>query len=196
MHLQLLYAFLWCQGAIGFGIAAFFFAMHIVPPASQLSPRARDYLNRYPAWRRKLFRVYPLSACLTMVLGVVVCVICAGINAYAAARPDASYAYLTDFASMMQVATFIFACQALIIILLFLQLWRGRRGIRKLARVAIRQQQAGSENGGQPASAATQLAPSHESMRRGIAARMANSRPSSEPRSRHSAVNSLRATMC
>jgi hypothetical protein len=148
MRLPLLFAFVWGQATVGFGMATFFLMMHIPVPEARQSPMFQERIRRYPAWRQKLIFIYPLAAGLVTLLGAAVCVVFVAINAHAGTRPDAPNAYPADFVGAMELATLILAFQAFIILLSFLQWWRGRRAIRKTAREAIQKRQVAAESAG------------------------------------------------
>jgi hypothetical protein len=147
--LALLAAFLWAQGAVGFGLATFFLALHIPTRELQQSPLVQEYLQQYPAWRRKLMHTYPRAAALLTLIATVVCLVFSGINVSASTRPNAHLALPGDFAGMMLFATEILALQALLIVLGFLQRWRGQRTLRKIARRTMQAQQASEGGAGQ-----------------------------------------------
>jgi hypothetical protein len=148
--LALLAAFLWAQGAVGFGLATFFLALHIPVREWQQSPLVQEYLQQYPAWRRNLMHIYPRAAALLALIATIVCLVFSGINVYASTRPNARLALPGDIAGMMLFATEILAFQAFLIVLGFVQRWRGQRTLRKMARRRMQTQQAPEEGAGQP----------------------------------------------
>jgi hypothetical protein len=134
MSATLLYAFLFALGVIFFGLAAFFFAWHIPLPTWLRPSYVQEAFEKLPAWRRRFIYVYPR---VSMIVTTILALAFAGFAAYFAyATTGAAGAYQAtseDIAIVEDFAVALIVCQAFFLAMLFLQLWRSRRGLRKLA---------------------------------------------------------------
>lgn len=134
MPATLLYAFLFALGAVSLGMAAFFFAWHIPLPAWLRPSYVQEAFEKLPAWRRRFIHVYPRICMIVMIILAAACAVVAAYFAYATSGPAGVYqATPEDIAIVEDFAAALIACQAFFVAMLFLQLWRSRRILRKLA---------------------------------------------------------------
>lgn len=134
MPASLLYAFLFALGAVSFGLAAFFYAWHIPLPIWLRPSYVQEASEKLPAWRRKIMHVLPRVGAIANVIVAVACAIIAAYFAFATTGPAGAYQATPEDITIVEIfATFLIAIETFLLAMLFLQLWRSRRGLLKLA---------------------------------------------------------------
>lgn len=134
MPAPFLFAFLFALGAVSFGLAAFFYAWHIPLPMWLRPSYVQKAYEKLPAWRRKIMHVLPRVGAIANAIVAVACAIIAVYFAYVTTGAAGAYQATPEDITIVEIfAVFLIALQTFLLAMLFLQLWRSRRSLRKLA---------------------------------------------------------------